>query len=528
MRRIAVLDLETDPFEYQRMIYPFVAGFYDGNTFTSYWGKDCIDRSVAMIKSLPEPYLIYAHNGGRFDFFYYLPHIERHLRIVNNRIIQTYLGIHELRDSYAIMPFALEQYKKTPIDYSKFTAQSRDKNRSEILSYLSDDCRDLYDLCVAFHQEFGDNLTIGGTAMKQLRKFHPFQTGNQDYDAKLRKDFYFGGRNQCFETGIIKGPVKVYDVNSMYPKAMQDYLHPVSTGLYRGHRIDSRTCFVKVEGKNEGAFPVRSKDGSLDFTVSSGVFCTSIHEFNAAEETGTFKPQRILQTIGYSRRESFAEFVSYFYSARTKAKEVDDKIHALFYKFVLNSAYGKFAQNPENYADWFITKAGEFPPDWHSCKKSCTDDCRKKWTPSFMCEDYIIWERPLMELNFYNVATGASITGAARAVLLRGIAASPRPLYCDTDSIISIGPTNVPVSETELGAWKLEAEGTMAAICGKKLYAIFKGSECIKKAHKGARLEGSDILKIAKGSTVESCNPVPAFKFDGSWTFTKRAIRRTA
>jgi hypothetical protein len=528
MRPIAVLDLETDPFEYGQMVNPFVAGYYDGSKFISYWADNCVEQLVTFLTSLSDHYIIYAHNGGRFDYFWFLPYLNRDLRIVNSRIIQARLGNQELRDSFAIMPFALEQYKKTPIDYNKFKADKREKHRDEILSYLRDDCVDLHTLCTAFHSEFGDALTIGSASMRELKKFHSFRTGTGIYDAKLRTKFYFGGRNQVFKAGIVTGPIRVYDVNSMYPYVMRDYLHPISTGLYRSSRIETNTCFVSVRGKNYGAFPTRQKDGSLDFTVSDGDFHTTIHEFNAALETGTFKPDRIIETIGFSERASFDEFVNHFYNARAKAKKEGDEIKKLFYKFVLNSGYGKFAQNPENYANWYITEIGEYPEDWHDCTKTCDDPCRKKWSPSFTCNQYIIWERPLLLLNYYNIAIGASITGAARAVLLKGIAHADSPFYVDTDSIICRRLSGVSLSDSDLGAWKLEAQGTHAAICGKKLYAVFDGPDCIKKAHKGARLSGDEIVRIAAGESVESCNPVPTFKWNGAYSFTKRTIQRTA
>jgi DNA polymerase type B, organellar and viral len=525
--KIAVLDLETDPFEYGQMVHPFVAGFYDGQTFISWWSADCVQRSVEYLLNRTEPCCIYAHNGGRFDFFYYLPHIHDSLRIVNGRIIQAKLGHHEVRDSYAIMPFALEQYKKTPIDYATFKRGVREKHRENITSYLRDDCTDLYDLCVAFREEFGDKLTIGSASMQELKKFHTFRTGSDKYDAKLRTKFYYGGRNQVFCSGVVYGAINVYDVNSMYPSVMRDSLHPVSTGLYRSTTIDDRTCFVSVEGTNQGAFCVRSKTGGLDFTTPNGIFHTTIHEYNAAIDTGTFRPKRIVETIGFSERISFDEFVDHFYNARARAKAEGDKIRTLFYKFVMNSAYGKFGQNPLNYSDWYITHQDELPPEWHDCTKACEEECRLRWSPSYMCNEYIIWSKPLQALHYFNIATGSSITGAARAVLLRGLSCAVNPMYCDTDSIICES-LDLPSDDTTLGAWKLEATGAMAAIAGKKLYAIFDANgTCIKKAHKGARLEGNEILRIAQGQSVESRNPVPRFHFDGSHSFTKRVINST-
>ena len=531
MKTIAVLDLETDPFEYGHMIQPFVAGFYDGTTYAQEWGLDCVPRMVAYLRTRKEPLVIYAHNGGRFDYFWFIPYFHAALKIVNGRIIQAHMPgtAHEFRDSYAIMPFALDKFQKTEIDYRKFSKRRREKHRAEICSYLKDDCVNLHTLCVRFRQEFGDALTIGSASMKQLKQFHSFRTGVKEYDERIREKFYFGGRNQVFRAGHIHQPIAIYDVNSMYPAVMRDELHPISTGIHEGRKIDSKTCFIETEGHNYGAFPQRTPNGSLDFTVEYGTFTPTIHEWNAALDTGTFRPKRIIQTYGFSERINFAEFINHFYDARLKAGRDGDRVLHLFYKFVMNSSYGKFAQNPENYSNWFLTAYGDYPPEYHQCSKGCDDPCRKLWTPSFVCNDYMLWSRPANEQWYFNVSTGASITGAARARLLRGISQVADPLYCDTDSIIcrAAGP-KLDIDPDRLGAWKLEGTGDHAAICGKKLYAIFNRNKCIKKAHKGAELTAQQIYDVASGRTVESCNPVPAFKWDGTYSWTHRTIKRTA
>lgn len=528
--RVAVLDLETDPFEHGQMVHPFLAGFYDGSRLISHWSKDCVAQLVSSLNQEPEPWCIYAHNGGRFDFYYFLDFLSSlEMRIINGRIVQARLGKHELRDSYAIMPFPLADYDKDQIDYELMRAGRREKHRDEIMRYFRKDLTSLYELVSAFHKEFGDKLTIGSTSMGELKKRHEYQTGNEVYDTKFRARFYFGGRNQVFEPGITKGDIKIYDVNSMYPYVMRDYLHPISVTHDVSRSIEKNTCFVVATGRNYGAFPVRRKDNSLDFNQPTGEFCCSIHEWNAALHTGSFKPLRVIKTYCWRERGTFDDFVTHFYDARQAAKIADDKIRAIFYKYVLNSAYGKFAQNPNNYFDWFLTKYGELPKEWHECTKTCENPCNMVWTPAYIHDgEYMIWQRPLQQKFWFNVATGASITGASRAVLLLGIAAAPRPLYCDTDSIISDGPANVEIDNLRLGAWKLEGSGSMAAIAGKKMYAIFDAAgTCIKKAHKGARLTGQQILHVTKGGEIESANPVPAFRWDGSYTFTKRTIRAT-
>lgn len=535
--RIATADFETDPFEHERMVQPFLVGWYDGARFITWWGSDCIEKFCKFLEVEREPWTIYFHNGGRFDFFFLLDRFCGDLSIIHNRIVRANLGIHELRDSYAIMPFPLAEYQKDSIDYNKLRTENRDAHRDEIIRYLRGDCTNLYDLCIRFDGEFGDKLTVGSASMGEIKKLHKFSriTGKQA-DTKIRDRFYFGGRNQVFQSGITRGRINIYDVNSMYPSVMRDSLHPVSVGSWEEDHITRNTTFLVVEGKNYGAFPTRTKTGSLDFTVDSGRYYPSIHEWNAALDCGMFQPTKIITTINHMQRGTFGEFVSHFYAARKQAIKDGDSILKIFYKYILNSGYGKFAQNPENYYDWRIAKIGEVFSDWHTCQSSCPSDCPLLWTPAFENANYIIWQRPIEVQSWYNVAAGASITGAARAILMRGIHATSEPLYCDTDSIICRGDSSVPISDSELGLWKLEASGSMVAIAGKKLYALFgendipvvdeKGRE--KKACKGANLSAREILEITLGEKIEAKIDAPALKFDGRVTWTKRTIQRTA
>jgi hypothetical protein len=533
-RTTAVLDLETDPFGLHKEVpKAFAAGFHDGSQTIMHWGPDCISQMVESLKAIPTPLLIYAHNGGFFDFHYFLKYLlmNKFMKIINCRIVEARFEHHLFRDSYAILPFALKAYDKDEIDYDKFLPERREKHKDEILRYLTKDLTALYALVTRFHQEFGDKLTIGATAMSELSRFHPITITNKNYDDAFRPKFFFGGRTQCFASGVIKGDIRILDVNSMYPYVMGASKHPIGTGHSESHRENQTMDFIEVEGKNYGAFPKRLEDNSLDFTVEEGIFSVTGHEYWAALETRSFKPTRVIRTIQWRDRGSFDRFVEHFYDRRQIAKRDQDRVMELFCKFILNSAYGKFAQNPKNFKEYFITRRDQLPPRFHWCTKNCPppQDCPKLWCPTYETLEWTIWDKPVSFGRYYNIATGASITGAARAHLLRGLYRTAEPLYCDTDSIICRGGVRVPISQTELGAWKVEASGASVAIAGKKLYALFdKRNQCLKKAHKGALLTPQEIRAIAKGDEAETANPVPKFGLDGSVKFTHRRIRKTA
>jgi DNA polymerase elongation subunit (family B) len=175
---------------------------------------------------------------------------------------------------------------------------------------------------------------------------------------------------------------------------------------------------------------------------------------------GRCEINRVLHAWKFDSKASFAEFVEQFYNLRLDAKAKGDKVRDILYKFCLNSGYGKFALNPRKFKQWAMT-IGEVP------EPQATAEEPNGWSLHTQSGDLFIWSRPNPRKGgFYNVATAASITGAARANLLRNIALAKRPVYCDTDSIICEG-FNGELNETELGGWKLEASGDRIAIGGK-------------------------------------------------------------
>jgi len=528
-RPIYTLDIETDPFEHGRYPEPFAIGFYDGVRQTNFWGQDCIERMWDFIQT-KTPGIIYAHNGGRFDIFYLMTWVAGNpMRVINSRIIKAIIklskGHHEFRDSYAIMPFALGKFKgatqKLEIEIDKLHRSRREKHKEEILAYLGRDCETLWILCSAFVENFGAQLTIGTTSMKELRRIHTFSYLEAKQDAEIRSKFYYGGRVECLKKGLIAGRFKIYDVNSMYPYAMKSHKHPIGKPTSESLKIGRHTCFVTASGENYGAFPMRVRN-SVDFRVERGTFNVSIHEWNVAQEFGLFKCDKVLKCINFSERGTFEDFVDKFYNARLAAQASDDQIMSLFYKFIMNSAYGKFGQNPDNYKEYQITESG-------------VDMESTGWIPDRITkgrgdEEFIVWQKPSNDTSRYNVATGSSITGAARSILLAGLASSRNPIYCDTDSIVCEELLAANLESKELGGWKLEGECDYAAIAGKKLYALFQGGETgevVKQANKGVDVSAKDIVAVCKGETKVSMRNAPSFKLDGSHKFITRKVRMT-
>jgi hypothetical protein len=521
--KIAVIDFETDPFLFGRVPKPFAAGFFDGENYVEFWGDDCAQYLVDYISALETKHIIYAHNGGKFDFFFLLEWLQNPLKLINGRITKAgFIGGHEIRDSYAIIPIPLKAYQKEDIDYGCFERHKREAHKSDILFYLAKDCEYLYSLVNAFVERFGAKLTIGGTAMGKLREIHKFPTGDETHDSKFRP-FYYGGRVQCFEAGILKGAFKIFDVNSMYPDRMKNCVHPIGRGyacptnprLTNSGKLKgfgNRPYFAEVIAINRGAFPVRLKSG-LSFEQKEGRFFTTSHEIETALQYGLCDIKDIIAAYVPKQLISFGDYVDIYSAEKIAAKKEGDKVGEIFAKLLLNSPYGKLAQNPENYYDYRIIKD----------ISELTRDEWREWDLFEAHGEYQIWRKKSDAKSYFDVAAAASITGASRAKLLAGLALSKRPIYCDTDSIICeefYGETDI----SKLGAWKCEGEADSVAIAGKKLYAAFDGEKCIKLASKGARLQPSDVVSLCKGKTVSWNNSAPSFSLSHAPNFVSRNL----
>jgi hypothetical protein len=542
--RIYTLDIETDPFVYGRLPKAFQIGFYDGEEFTEFWGDDCIEKMFHYLQNVP-PGIIYAHNGGRFDVLGYLMDwiLGHPMRVINNRVAKCSMKcghrhFHEIRDSYCLYPFKLEEYKgrtqKKKIEINKLEnnecweietekrSTSREIYREEITEYLKYDCMSLHELVVYFRENIGHELTVGAAAIKALKSFHEFKNLDTYDDLEIRRDYFYGGRVDCLQSGVLEGRFKLYDVNSMYPYVMAFFEHPIGDTIREELEIMDDTFFVSATGWNKRAFPVRGNDGGLDYTVEYGTFHVSIHEWEMAEKLGLFKCEKILKTLNCEESGNFHEFVLEYHNNRKRAQNKGNEIEATCLKYLLNSSYGKFAQNPEHYKDYEITRVGENPStfgEWE-VEEAWNMDGEEK-------HKFNIWTKPSVYKTRFNVATGASITGAARSVLMEAIHKAKNPVYCDTDSLLC---EDLPLEKdaTRLGAWKLEAEVDTAAIAGKKLYAFYEKGLVVKKAHKGFRITGEQIMRVAKGELgIVSENPAPTFKLSGEHTFVKRRVRRT-
>lgn len=514
-----VLDFETDPFKHGRTPRPFAACIlFPAVDPVLFWHRtDCAAEVADYIREMPKCTL-WAHNGGKFDFHFLLEYAEPGLiEYRNGRVVKFKIGRVTLRDSYPLIPVPLAAYKKTKINYRKFERRVRHKHRDEITAYLIDDCRDLMELLRGFRVIVGEKVfTVGAAAFASMKDLgYLIPSGNQAHDLKFRS-WFFGGRVEARRLGIIKGPFEYVDINSAYPFAML-HEHPAGFDYAHGYELPKKAgpWFARVTAVSSGALPVRAEDGILYYPCDDYAreYETTGWELIAGIETGTLKILEVLEVLVPNKTRSFDRFVNKYWKERQAAKKRGDKISEIAYKLTLNSGYGKWAQNPANFKQYRVDEIGEDPGEpWDYC-----DDIGA-------CKS--LWEKPanVGEWGYYDVAVAASITGFVRAMLWRAICASDDVIYCDTDSMIC-RCANVPIGAA-LGQWKLEGMASLAAIAGKKLYALDMADGTQHIASKGAQLTAIEIKFVAKGGKVVWKNEAPAFHPVKGARFTVRNIQR--
>jgi len=601
-KKITAGDCETDPFLHEREPVPFIWGHTDGTTFRTF---RTTREFVDFIKT--QDIIVYFHNGGKFDVMFLLPFIEgiTKVQIINGRIISLMLGKAQLIDSYAAVPESLARIKKRSIEMWKLEADVREKYMDEIIHYLEGDCIYLLELMVAYRKAAGTQKTIASNALAFAKKIgiQPGKT-NHRFDANYRP-FFFGGRTECFRSGTHEN-VDVFDIKSCYPFAMM-HEHPSGDDMHRRKdfgnltREEIQRSFIVLQCYSDGAFPLRALNSEgLSFprahsrdVSKDGTYKITGWEYIAAKDLGLIDDEKILEVRYTTGVITFRDYVMHWYKYKNDHPKKTDPINYTIGKIMMNSLYGKMAQNPARYFDYKIMPIGSPLPCNLPCEKPAIGDdgfCRICGIKS---SEHISWDRIFNRLDeclvcgvkkddhgwldysnfqghafhrreslwkykyrwgegweakplYKNVATGASITGFARAYLLRHIhqIGIEHIIYCDTDSMVvdQFADTScLKISDT-IGDWELEIKkAPIAHFSGKKQYAIEKdpskpckcantemACERHKVVSKGARLTFKDVEKLIEGEIIEYKSAAPTFSIANGVNFVVRNMRRTA
>lgn len=473
-------------------------GLYDGFEYHQF------DTFKDMLKFIYKNYrhsIVYAHNGGKYDFLYlmntcvqekcYLDHIIN----IGGSVIFTLRYKDKtilFRDSLKILPSSLDKLSKSylKIDDRKLKMDyDKSYKIEEIEVYLKRDCEALFNVLSIFEKEIND--TCKNTLHKNIKINLDERVSIASLSFNILLKCYVGKITRCFlnkkdedfvREGYYGGRVEIYkfsgknlnyyDVNSLYPTVMQKYNYPTGKHIImKGHENISKIIHDGYLGMIKAKItypkslicllPVRTKEGTI---YPHGTFIgnyTSV-ELLQAEKEGA-KIEYIEGIFWLKKDRVFKEFVSDFYELKRTSKGAKKEIS----KLILNSCYGKFGQKRTKQIIISESEALKKRKDIIGYNVLGDDNSSMR----FYSKD----EESYRNRNI-NPIYAAFITAYARIYLYRFLKeiGFDHIYYVDTDSIISDKELDSKyIDDKELGLFKKEYpcvdEGYFVS---PKLYAL--------------------------------------------------------
>ena len=507
-QKFAAVDIESKHEDTQRAGFtrPFMCGLYDGRQFKPFYDDNpeidyrfrwyspggCVDRFMrAALTKKYRGYTFYAHNGGRFDFLFFLTWLAEmgqdmgytfSLIPVSSSIqLLTVQGRNKsdqwkFVDSYKLMPMSLDKAAKSfqlP-GKLKHDLHIPEWDRESWNKYNKQDCVQNYEVMVKFHH-YVNNVLLGevgitapATAMKLYRRrYLQSELPRNQESHEFTRAGYFGGRTEMF---IRRGEgLRYYDINSSYPRSMLELMPGGKMTPWKGkpprHLTTNNLGFVQVRIRvpmmNIPILPVRHDTGRLIFPVGEFTGVWEWSEVELALKHGA----EILEwgdSYWFEPVDMFSDYVKDLYRYRDKSLKGFDEGLAALAKLLLNSTYGKFGMKTlrrEVYS-------------WDD--PSCPDEA----LPASNSPDSLIWYvEKQVDACYIMPQISARITSLSRQRLWNFMHQAEelggRVYYSDTDSVIT--DVEMPTS-TDLGELKDEYPEYSGRICGEflgpKLYLL--------------------------------------------------------
>jgi hypothetical protein len=423
-------------------------------------------------------------------------------------------------DSFNLLPVSIRElgknmnYPKGEVDYTTITWNT------ECIEYCKRDCEILDKSLNMFFKTMINEynvkprLTTASSAMAVFKHCF-YKMGeivfNKSLDETCR-NAYYGGRTEVHSERLENG--YCFDVNSLYPSVMKggnvypspEYMikepNPTNKKLLDLLKTHEGAAFIKVycPDMQVPLLPYRNKD-KLIFPVGifSGWYC--FPEIRKAIELGyeIIEVFDIIHTIPIDSPFDF--FITEMYNKRLECKKNNDALE-YFYKILMNSLYGKFAQRNEIREIGYEADEGKcFDPELEFKQFSNDSDygywCKKDQTANEQRADHdiVIW--------------AAYVTCHARLKLYSYMEKTDFNFaYCDTDSLYT--PIELPTSKA-LGEMKLEYIVKDCIFIRPKHYSYVVNEEKHMKI-KGIRNESIKDVKDTEQTYLRMTTPLEEIK----------------
>lgn len=547
------LDIETENWV-NIVLYYLTDGVvtYKGNT---------VQEMVRDYVRVPKQDVIISHNGGRFDFLPLLDGYDGEWKAtIAAGIINMRADNHALLiDSYRLFVLSLDKWTnsktKLPFEckcefkcggYCRINRKMNKEDMTILEEYCYNDCIILLkhykmhlekladDGFDVFNKSGVPRSTIGSVAYKTAKKWCNLPDGVLDHSFyKLTKQAYYGGNNNCISA--FSDTLYLYDINSAYPA---EQLKPLPVGNHTELNGVKATIayadekpglyYIKAyqEPCNLPCLPRRMRNGRVVWATGYTEGWYVLREAQLAEQECSFFD--VSAALIWERSEAiYAKYIETCYELRQKYKKAGDNYEHVI-KILLNSLYGKLAQNTKTSELYYFSNVDDTP--------DCEDETEHgvQWTPihgtKFWTKttDNVIPEsaKP-WQASYITGNTRVNLYNFAKKV-------QDHIAYMDTDCIYTREPITENLDDNKLGCFKFEGMAYNWRSVGPKVYNYEKEKDGVRtqvyKAKGLPFISADKFNDFMNGITVRNERGVngviSSLKRNGN-AFTRRELERT-
>lgn len=455
-----------------------LVGAYDGKHYRAYRTVDAFLNDQLTKRNHGRWF--YAHAGGLADMLFVLQrlqqrpeyHVDASFSGSSAIIVNVRRGRNRWTfiDSLWLFGTALANVAKW-VGMEKGSIDFETEDWSLLCEYNRLDCVILWTAIDAFETALLDlggelMMTLASCAMRLFRRKYLVEDIITNSEVNLAaRSAYFGSRVEVFERNARDG--FYFDINSSFPFAMTKPAPGNVSGM--GKRIpDREDALFMAEAEVEvpdGYFPPLPyrHDGSVYFPTGKWKCWFNQVDLRLLEDEGG----RILRTGRVIHFEPFTDLAAYATTLYEKRRTGTSDFDKVVYKLLLNSLYGKFAENTAK-TQMLVNPATTHCPHWppHPPKH---DDPRESSCMTQLIPGVWLLENEV-DVPHECVPISAQITALARRNLFMHMKQCDKFHYCDTDGF-STNRSDLPVGD-KLGELKLELVFKDAEFVSPKVYRI--------------------------------------------------------
>lgn len=428
-------------------------------------------------------------------------------------------------DSYKLWPYKISEigdslgFKKLDIDHKEYRNFNKiEEVPKEVLDYVKRDAEIIKQKYIQYSKNYKIKKTASSSSWNNFKDWYNDKYSDREFRTKytiskenydLLQPAYFGGLsvlNSKYLNKIIEDKIYYYDINSSYPSTFVENLLPYGLPTEEkptGEYVEIVSAIIRNIKKKQPDMCDhlhnwvkfgKARETYISEYLGSMKVMYCREEWEEIKKTYDFEIAEI-KSIYFKATKELGEYINQLY--HLKEKETD-KVTRTDHKNILNMFYGKWGQGYKRISRFL---------------RPATDKDYLKYNYNGFVYDYIFEETS--EIKYLPIAI--FVTSYARVKLLKAIRNNKdKWLYCDTDSIITLGkPANIDIDSSKLGYWKLEVIGNKIKILKTKYYIIEyeddkknkKYKKCLaginKKSHHLINFENFEEGRIIKNGNIK-------------------------